>query len=49
MAFAVITISDQQSHDLILKAGSKDMQDYPATRILLDGVLGLESRVVLKS
>lgn len=45
MAFAVITIFDQQSHDLILKAGSEDMEDYLATRILLDGVFGFgESR-----
>jgi hypothetical protein len=36
MAFAVITISDQQSHDWILKASIEEMQDYPATRILLD-------------
>ena len=44
-----IVIFDQQSHDLILKAGSEEMQDYPATRILLDGVFASESRVVLKS
>lgn len=36
MAFAVITISDQQSHDWIPKASIEEMQDYPATRILLD-------------
>jgi hypothetical protein len=49
MAFAVIIVFDQQSYDLILKAGSESTQDYPATRILQDGVFGLESREVLKS
>jgi hypothetical protein len=48
MAFTVI-IFDLQSHGLVFKAGSEDIQDYPATRILQDGVFGLESRVELKS
>jgi hypothetical protein len=50
MAFAVIIVFGQQSHDSILKAGSDEMQDYPATGISLDRVVfGLESRVVVKS
>jgi hypothetical protein len=38
-----------KSHYSTLKAGSEDMQDYPPTHTLLNGVFGSGSRVALKS